>query len=328
MTLDLAGEESALRGRREAYARVTVVWARSPVSARAGDAALVTVDGRLQGWVGGSCTEPVVVRQALEVLAEGRPRLLHLAPPDELPPAREGMVSVPVTCQSEGSVEVFIEPRPPRPRLVVVGRSPLVEALATMAGAIDFEVLVVERDAAPPLGLADAGGIADLDLVGAGVGADAFVVVATMGRYDEDALEAALATGARYVALVASERRAAAVRAVLGAAGVAEEDLARVRSPAGLDLGDLPHPELAVAILAEIVAEKAAGGPPPVPASGAGAPAFAQEAVDPVCGMTVDPGSAADRSEHGGTTYWFCASGCRRRFEAEPDHYLVGVHRR
>jgi xanthine dehydrogenase accessory factor len=276
------------------------VWSRSPVSARAGDAALVTLDGRLRGWVGGSCAEPVVVRQALDALAEGTPRLVHLAPPGELPPEREGLVVAPVTCASEGSLEVFVDPRLPAPHLVAVGRSPLVEALATMAGAVGFDVTVYERE----------GG--EIDLAKAGAGPDSYVVVATMGRYDEDAVEAALATGARYVALVASERRAATVLA-----GIPQEDRRRVHAPAGLDLGDLPHVEIAVAILAQIVAEKARSKPV------AAAPREQPEtAVDPVCGMTVETATAADRFDYEGTTYWFCASGCRRRFERDPAAFL------
>jgi xanthine dehydrogenase accessory factor len=276
------------------------VWSRSPTSARAGDAAVVTVDGRLRGWVGGSCAEPVVVREALAALAEGTPRLLHLAPPGQLQPEREGLVVSPMTCASEGSLEVFVEPRLPAPHLVAIGRSPLVEALATMAGAVGFDVTVYEREDG------------EMDLAKAGAGPDSFVVVATMGRYDEDAVEAALASGARYVALVASERRA---RTVL--AGVAESDRARVRAPAGLDLGDLPHTEIAVAILAQIVAEKARSQP---------VVALREEpetAVDPVCGMTVEIATAADHFEHEGVTYWFCATGCRRRFERDPASYLV-----
>ena len=299
MAIDLAAEEAVLVGRREPYARVTVVWSRSPVSARAGDAALVTVDGRLRGWVGGSCAEPVVVREALAALSEGTPRLVHLAPPGALPPEREGLVVAPVTCASEGSLEVFVEPRLPAPHLVAVGRSPLVEALATMAGAVGFDVTVYERD----------GG--ELDLAKAGAGPDSYVVVATMGRYDEDAVEAALATGARYVALVASERRAKAVLA-----GVADEDRARVHAPAGLDLGDLPHIEIAVAILAQIVAEKATSP------SVAAVREEPEKALDPVCGMTVEIATAADRFEHEGVTYWFCATGCRRRFERDPAAFL------
>ena len=263
-----------------------MVWSRSPVSARAGDAALVTSDGRLRGWVGGSCAEPVVVREALAALSEGTPRLVHLAPPGELPPEREGLVVAPVTCASEGSLEVFVDPRLPAPHLVAVGRSPLVEALATMAGAVGFDVPVYEREGS------------EVDLVKAGAGQDSFVVVATMGRYDEDAIEAALATGARYVALVASERRAATVLA-----GVPEEDRARVHAPAGLDLGDLPHVEIAVAILAEVVAEKARSKPV------VAVRAEPETAIDLVCGMTVEPATAADRFDHEGVTYWFCASG-------------------
>ena len=300
MGLDLAAEEALLVGRREPYARVTVVWSRSPVSARAGDAALVTVDGRLRGWVGGSCAEPVVVAQAMKALAEGTPRLVHLAPAGEPPPEREGLVIAPVTCASEGSLEVFVDPRLPAPHLVAVGRSPLVEALSTMAGAVGFDVTVYERE----------GG--EVDLAKAGAGPDSFVVVATMGRYDEDAIKAALATDARYIALVASERRATAVLAT-----VAKEHRTRVHAPAGLDLGDLPHVEIGVAILAQIVAEKARARQ--VFLTAAPAPATV---VDPVCGMTVDPATAADRFEHEGATYWFCASGCRRRFESDPSAYI------
>lgn len=319
---EIAIEEASLIHRREAYAHVTVVWARRPVSAQAGDVALVTAEGRLRGWVGGSCSEPVVVRQALEALADGTPRLVHLAPPAELPADREGMVVVPLTCASEGSLEVFVEPRLPKPHLVVLGRAPVVRALATMAGAVGFEVAVVERD---DIDLSELDGITviqGLDLAKAGVGPDSFVVVATMGRYDEDAVEAALATGARYVALVASARRAAAVQETLALGGMAAEALAEVRAPAGLALGELPHNEIAVAILAEIVAEKAArraarstGVTPPQPTE--------ELALDPVCGMSVDVHTPGDVSVRAGVTYRFCGSGCRRRFDADPDAFLA-----
>ncbi len=315
----LVAEEAGLVARREAYARVTVVWSASPVSARAGDAGLVTADGRLRGWVGGSCAEPVVVRQALDALAEGSSRLVHLAPPDDLPPSRPGVVTAPVSCASEGSLEVFVEPRLPPPQLVVVGRSPLTRALATMATAVGFDVTVVERDGAEATDFPAAARVMDgLDLAAAGVGPTSFVVVATMGRYDEDAVEAALATGAGFVALVASARRAATVMDVLRAGGVADEALARVRAPAGLALGDLPHVEIAVAVLAEMVAAKAAAGA----AVGAGSEGES-EAVDPVCGMTVDRSTSNDVAVHDGVTYAFCCSGCRRRFEAGPEQFLT-----
>lgn len=335
----LAAEEADLIARREAYARVTVVWAASPVSARAGDAGLVTADGRLRGWVGGSCAEPVVVRHALDALAEGTSRLVHLAPPDQLPPARAGVVSAPVSCASEGSLEVFVEPRLPPPHLVVVGRSPLARALATMAVALGFDVAVVERDGVEATDFPNAARTVDgLDLAAAGAGPASYLVVATLGRYDEDAVEAALATGAGYVALVASARRAATVLAVLRDSGVAADALARVRAPAGLALGDLPHVEIAVAVLAEIVASKAQAAPhvataPTAPSAPhvlvpgdrvfSGSPGTRTVERDPVCGMTVDLATGHDVAVHDGVTYAFCCGGCRRRFQAAPEQFLT-----
>ena len=312
MTFDLAAEESLLRGRREAYVRATVVWARRPVSAQPGDKAVVTGDGHLRGWVGGSCAEPVVVREAVAALAAGEPRLVRLGPAADLPAEEEGVVLATVSCASEGSVQVFLEPVEPPPHLVVVGRSPMVQALAAMAGVLGFETVVVEsEDAGPDLAASGATVVAELDLAKAEVGPASFVVVATMGRYDEDALQAALDTPARYVALVASGRRAATVLGSLRAAGVGEDQLARVTSPAGLPLGDVAHAEMAVSILAQIVQEKAARRGGVAPAAAAAATATA---VDPVCGMTVEIGEATPSAERDGTTYWFCCPGCRWRF--------------
>lgn len=327
----LAREEAALEARREAYARVTVVWSRSPTSARPGDAALVTADGSLRGWVGGSCAEPVVVREALSALADGTPRMLHVGPPDDLPASVDGMVVKPMGCASEGALRLFVEPRLPPPHLVVVGRAPVVDVLVAMASVVGYDARAVEHD--PSSGSA-------LDLADDGVTSESFVVVATMGRYDEDALEAALANGARYVALIASPRRAATVLETLRSMGVPEGDVARVRAPAGLDLGDLRHEEIAVAVLAQIVLENAARAVPVPGSDGARASAAAvprtsrpgpgahpgpvDEAVDPVCGMTVDPATAAARLAHEGRVYWFCSTGCRRRFETDPTRYLAG----
>jgi xanthine dehydrogenase accessory factor len=314
--VDLAAQEAALVARRQPYVRVTVVWASAPVSAKAGDAALVTGDGVLLGWVGGSCSEPVVISQAVAALREGTPRLVRLDPPGAPSAAREGVIVAPVTCASGGSLEIFVEPRLPAPHLVVVGRSPLVQALAAMAPAIGFEVAVVERDGIDAGAFPAARVVGELDLAKVGTGPESYVVVATMGRYDEDALEQALAADARFVALVASSQRAAAVRQILAASGIPPADLDRIRAPAGLDLGHLPHPEIAVAVLAEIVAEKARSAPLP-----SWRPA-AEQAVDPVCGMNVE---AADSTPvtYEGVTYWFCSAGCRRRFQAEPERFMA-----
>lgn len=324
MSVDVVALEAELRRSRRPHVRATVVATMGTVSARAGDKAVVTADGRLSGWVGGSCAEPAVRREAIRVLADDVPRLLHLGPPADLPEPTEAMAVAPVSCASEGTLQVFLEPWAPPTHLVVVGRAPMVQALVTMAAALGFEVVVVEREPLSPAEVASLGGrvVADLDLEAAGTGPGSYIVVATMGRYDEDAVEAALATGAGFVAMVGSARRAATVLDALRAAGVGEEDLARVRSPAGVDLGRLPHAEIAVSVLAGIVAHKAAA----VVARSAAAPPAAPpaaEVTDPVCGMSVTVGPATPRAEHEGTAYWFCCAGCRRRFERDPASFLA-----
>jgi len=239
--------------------------------------------------VGGACSEPAVVRESLRALAEGTTRLLRICPPGSAE-GGEGVVVAESACASEGTVEVLIEPQLPNPLLAVVGDSPAAVTLRELAAAIGWTVT------------------SDL-----GAGAEA-VVVATMGRGDAEALDAALATPAGYVGLVASAKRAGGELAALRERGLDEETLARVRSPAGLDLGPLTQPEIAVAVLAELVAWRHARpvvGELPV------------ESVDPVCGMTVAVGPDTPSAEHGGATYWFCCPGCRGRFAREPARFLA-----
>lgn len=272
-----------------AYALATVVGVRRPASARTGNQAIVTADGAIDGWVGGACSEPVVIREALRSLADGQPRLVKICPAGEASDAGPDVVVAESSCASEGTVEVFIQPHLPSPLVQVVGDSPAGRTLRELARAVGWRV-------------------------GAGDGADA-VVVATMGRGDEDALQAALASGAEYVGLVASQRRAAVVRAALRERGVPEADLARFRSPAGLDLGPCTQEEIAVAILAELVAWSHGRG-------GSG-PAKLLEAVDPYCGMTVPVAGNDVTFEYDGTTYYFCCPGCRAGFEADPQKALA-----
>lgn len=315
--LALANE---LSERGEAFVLATVVWRRAPSSGKEGSTALITPDRRVRGWLGGACAEPTVIREALKALEEGTPRLLFLGPPEELAArGREGVVTVPIACQSEGALEVYVEPVLPQPQLVVIGRSPAVATLATMAGALGWRTVVVDEGGSAG-DYADAGRVlTTLDLEQAGVTDRSFVVVATQGHYDEDALERALATSAGYVGLVASVRRAEAVLGYLRDRGVAEDALARVHAPAGLDLGRIAHEEIAVAILAELVRERAAGNLEAAPP----AELASHEEIDPVCGMTVDVASARYRSVHEGTTYYFCSAGCLQRFEDEPAKYAA-----
>jgi xanthine dehydrogenase accessory factor len=296
----------------------TVVRCEPPTSARPGDKAVITADGRLRGWIGGSCSEPIVRREALRTLEEGVPQLVRIMPSPEVKQTRKrGELTVATTCPSGGALDIFIEPQLPRPLLLVFGDSPAARALAQMASLAGFRSCAVHPGArAQDFPGADLV-LSTLDVAGANPGPDSWAVVATMGHYDEDAVEAALTHPQVEVALVASTRRAAAVREGLRARGVDETALGRVHTPAGRVRG-ASQEEIAVLALAEVVTARRRRGPvhtvPQAPA--------VLFATDPVCGMTVDPLTSQHKAVHAGTTYWFCCDGCRAEFEKDPVRYL------
>jgi len=313
--LELARER---RQRGEPFVLATVVWRRPPSSGKLGSKALIAPDGTVRGWLGGACAEPAVVQEAMRALGDGSPRLMFLGPPEDLGARRrEGILAVPIACQSEGAMEVYLEPIMPTPELVSIGRSPAADALATMAGALGWRTVVVDEGGAPDDHPEADLVVGTLDLEAAGVTERSFVVVATQGHYDEAALERALAAEPAYVGLVASTRRAESVLGYLRDRGVPEEALRRVHAPAGLDLGPVAPDEIAVAILAEIVRLRACGELRP------GVEGVAEQVVDPVCGMAVDPSSTPHRAEHAGRVFHFCSAGCREAFEADPGAYLA-----
>ena len=232
----------------EAHALATVVRVDRPVSARPGDRAVVTAHGLLHGWVGGSCTEPIVVREALAALADGAPRLVLVRPAGAARPAEQpGVVTQVTTCASEGGVDVFVEPRLPKARVFVVGSSPATRSLVELAAGLGYRTMAVLDDPAEQLERAD-GTISLEQLAAARMRREDAVVVGTMNRYDEAGLRAALQTAAGYIGLVASRRRGEQVRAALEAAGLSAKELARVVTPAGVDLGPCTQEEIGLAV--------------------------------------------------------------------------------
>lgn len=294
----------------EPFALATVVWRRAPSSGHVGSKAVIRLDGAVHGWLGGACAQPSVVREAQLAMADGYPRLLFLGQPGELDRrSTDGLVTVPMACESEGALEIYLEPMLPRPQVVVIGRSPAVFALTSLARALDWDVAVVDDGGSPVEHPAPDLVRTSLDLTGLGIGTGSAVVVATQGHYDDLALEAALATDAGYIGLVATEKRATATLALLRTRGVTDEQLLRVAAPAGLDLGSIDNAEIAVAVLAELVARRAAGE-----LSGRVVARGPETAVDPVCGMTVVVADAKYRHERDGAEYLFCSSGCLESF--------------
>jgi len=307
---DVLDQAREMARRGEEFALATVVWRAGPSSGQPGARALITASGQLYGWIGGACAEPVVVREAQRVIAEGKAKLLALGPADTFASLPEGMVAIPISCQSEGALQVYLEPVIPAPQVVVVGRSPMAHTLVDLVRALGWRAELREWES----------------FSSAEVTPRSVVVVATQGHGDEEAVERAVAGMPAFVGLVASRRRGEAVVGALADRGVPRHLLDRVRVPVGLDLGHTTHREIAVAILAQLVQLRAAGE-----LTNAGdrdrtaLPLVEVEvaaALDPVCGMTVPADESSRPYEYDGVTYYFCCPGCRRAFERDPSAYL------
>jgi xanthine dehydrogenase accessory factor len=278
---DLAPRAKELASQRVPFVEAIVVRAQRPTSVRPGDAAIVHADGTIEGFVGGVCAESSVRLHSLRALETGEAQFLRLLPDEGEDDAREGVVVAHNPCLSGGELEIFLEPCVPAPLLVIAGGSPIARALAELAGRAGFHPATELEPGA------------------------AAVVVAAHGRDEEGLLTEALRQGVPYVALVASPKRGAAVRAELD---VADELRAQLHSPAGLDIGARTPAEIAISILAEIVSERHRH-----PVELAAAPATA---VDPVCGMEVAVTDPTPSLERDGERVYFCSEGCRERYGA------------
>lgn len=240
MRPDLLLRASDLRAQRKPFVVATVVRAQRPTSAKAGDSALILADGTLDGFVGGTCATSTVLAQGLRLLATGESTLLRITPsPSASAPAEEGAVTVANPCLSGGALDIFLEPMLPPPLVHVLGDAPVARALAALGEPLGYAVVATVDPAAP-------------------IPPDAVaVVVASHGHDEEPVLAAALRAGVPYVALVASRRRGSAVLSSL------DLDTSAVHSPAGLDIGARTAPEVALSILAEIIACRPRAAPPP-----------------------------------------------------------------
>ena len=291
----LSRRADELRAARTPFVVATVVRAQRPTSVHTGDAALVLGDGTIEGFVGGTCAEQSVRLHALRALETGEALLLRILPGDGEAPAGEGAVTVQNPCLSGGSLEIFLEPMLASPRVLVVGETPIASAVARMGAELDLDMVAVAG--------ADVEPAAD----------DLALVVAAHGRDELSALRRGLEAGLPYVGLVASRVRGSAVVAELHAEGVAAERLARLETPAGLDLGARTPEEIALSILARVVAVRRGEqtlsvrvvAPAPAPAT---EPATA---IDPVCGMAVAAVAQTPHVDHEGRRVYFCCDGCR-----------------
>ncbi len=306
---------AALEEQRTPYVLVTVVRSVRPSSARPGMRAVVTADGRIDGFIGGQCTRHLVLEMAREVLARRDACLLRVTT-DPVPSSDPGVVTRLMTCQSGGEVELLLEPHLPPPVLVIIGGTPIADAVRSLAEDLDY---TVHQHAWEPPETLEALFARALSVEGERPA----YLIASQGEYDEDALLAVAAHHPSYVGVVASPRRAERLREVLIEAGASPEFVEAVSAPAGLDLGAVSPAEVALSILAELLVVRRRT---PVEAA---RPVVREEDVrpsavlDPVCGMTVDLNATPHTAVHQGTTYGFCGRGCLQAFLQDPASYAA-----
>jgi xanthine dehydrogenase accessory factor len=308
---------SELLANHESFAIAVVVRYEAPISGKPGNKAIIFADGKIWGWIGGGCAQPVVVKEALKALRDGQPRLIRISPSS---PPEQGIVDYNLTCHSGGTLDIYIEPVLPKPHILILGRSPVAVALARLSKAINYAVSIAapqaERERFPDCDHVQA----DLDLSQIKITPQTFVVVSTQGQHDEEALENALCSEASYVAFVASKVKAAKILDYLKERGLSSTRLGQLKAPAGLDIHASSPEEIAVSILAEIIQENRSGVAKQK--REVERAVARQEAKDPICGMMVDIGEARHKSEFRGNAFYFCCAGCKQKFDKQPEQYV------
>jgi len=292
----------------ESFVMATVVWRQGPSSGQSGSRAIITSDGKLFGWIGGACAEPVLIREAKKVMDSGKAQLIWLGQEADFMGMHvpDGVLTVPMACQSEGALQIYVEPVQSAPQVMIVGRSPMAVTLKQLIEVLNWRVQLVDF----------------ADFTTTMVSDTSVVIIATQGHGDEEATEAALPANPVYLGVVASRKRGAAVLAYLNDRGFKQSEIEKIHLPAGLDLGHTTHREMAVSILAELVQMRASGALVQKNAR-INLPLLQPvEVIDLVCGMTVAAEKSNRPFEYEGTTYYFCAPGCRTSFEKDPSSFI------
>jgi xanthine dehydrogenase accessory factor len=334
---NILDQAARLRDEDQSFVIATVVAYKSPQSAKPGSKAIITPDGAIDGWIGGGCVQPIVIREAQKALQTGKPRLISISP-DSAHGDWKGVESYEMTCHGGGSLEIYLEPVLPRPELLIVGNSPIAQVLSQLGKLLDFKVCVADPEATQERFPEADVVLIDLKEARGRVGSTSYVVVATMGTGDEEGLEAVVGSSPVYLGLVASTEKAKGLFRYLREKGVPAESLDRVKCPAGIELGGETLPEIALSVIAEITqlrrsisnqavesVDESKGASLPVMTTATSTEVHG-EARDPVCGMTVDTTSARYKSVLENTTFFFCCLRCKDSFDRSPVTYLDLTH--
>jgi xanthine dehydrogenase accessory factor len=313
-----------LSKKNEPFALAVVVRREEPSSGKVGDKAVINKFGEIIGWVGGGCVRAIIIKEAEDAMRSGQARLVRIGKHAGAVNAK-GLIEYKMTCQSEGTVEVFIEPVLPQPHLVVVGKSAIARALVKLAKTAGYRVTAMANDARIDTFEKPDQLITQLSWQQVKTDPSTSIVVATQGEQDEKALELALQQQHAYLGFVASHKKRDAVMQYLRDAGADADKVAAIESPAGIDIHAKRPEEVAISILAAVIMRRNT-----LPSDfsftnfdstrvEAGKSAFY---INPVCGVPVDVNNPKHVVEYEGEKVYFCCDGCYQKFIAEPTKYI------
>lgn len=314
-----------LKKKNEPFAIAQVVRRDAPSSGKVGDKAVINKYGEIIGWVGGGCVREIVVKEAEDAMKTGKARLVKIGK-SLTPSKQEGVMEYKMTCQGEGTVEVFIEPVLPSPHLVVIGSTAISRALIQMAKIAGYRITSVAQDATfGGFGEVDEL-ITQLDLSNVKTSKTSFIVVITQGEGDEKALAEALQKDCAYLGFVASRKKMAAIKEYLDEMGIDKNKIEAIVSPAGIDINAKKPEEVAISILAQIIQIQNNASATlsfqkfeSVKEDGRKSPEYY---INPVCGIPIDMNNPKHIVTYNGEKVYFCCDGCKTKFDADPEKYM------
>ena len=323
MFSDFLKEATRMQQGGEPFAIATVVRREHPTSGKPGDRAIIKKDGSISGWVGGGCTRGIILKEALASMQDGKPRLVAISS-TPIHDKKPGVMTYDMTCQGKGSVDVYVEPVLPKPHIVILGKSHIAMALNRLSSAMGYQVTVA-ADNTDVSGFPEANVISTLaDLQNEDLSEVSCIVVSTQGDGDEPALKKALQSDAGYISFVSSRIKANAVFNTLRAMGVTTDQLKRIKTPAGLDINAKLPEEVAVSILAEIIAHLRAEAEESIETSDEKEAVPTPEGfyLNPVCNLPIEKSTAMHVVDYNGEKVYFCCNMCKVQFDKEPEKYM------
>jgi len=314
-----------LKKKNEPFAIAQVVRRDAPSSGKVGDKALINKYGEIIGWVGGGCVKGIVVKEAEDAIRTGKARLVKIGK-SLTESKQEGVMEYKMTCQSEGTVEIYIEPVLPPPHLLVIGNSAIARALVKMAGFAGYRITGVAQDATLRTFEKVDELITQINLSQVKTSAATFIVVVTQGEGDEKALTEALKKEYAYLGFVASRKKMASIKEFLESSGIDKKRIESITSPAGIDIKAKKPEEVAISILAQMIQIQNSMAAPVAfehfentKEDGGASPVYY---INPVCGVPVDMNNPKHVVEYKGEKVYFCCDGCKVKFDAEPEKYM------